>query len=138
MSRKRRIVWWLGSGAAVLVLAAVSVSRSGYGIELNDAGTGLRVYRHYEVRSEVKEGYLVLQEIRTLTSPNMRQGTFYMYRLYDKPSIHGGYFEVWSDRNEPDQSHGKLTFTGPKIKLDLESRKIDVLKADVWYIKHPS
>lgn len=137
MSRKLRIVGWLAGGVAVIGVAVFGLSRSGYGIELNDEGTGLRIYTHHEVKSEIKEGYLVLQAKRTLTSPNLRQSTFYQYDLYESPSIHSGYFEVWSDQLQPSQSHGKTTFKGPKIRLELESRKIDILKADVWYIKRP-
>lgn len=136
MAKRWRVVM-LGSLTLFGVFLGIVLFSQRYALAWNDGqpGFSLRIRNH--VASTFKEGYLVPQGEKTFATIGLANRHYYEFRLYEAANAKSGFFEVWSDHDQSVRASLQKgsSLLGKKVRLELESRKIDLLAGDVWYIK---
>ncbi len=130
----RIAIVFIGMAIVALVVVALfpMVNRH---YKINDAGTGLSEYVRNEFNSEIKEGYLLRRDKKTYWTSRLGRRSYIGYQLYQGPSTADGYFEVYSDKEQPNACQQVGTkLVGPKIRLDTCSKDIGMLNGLVRYI----
>jgi hypothetical protein len=131
----------IGSLAGALCLIGLVVwsltASSPRHFQVNDDGTGIESYIPNPIRHEVKEGYLTFFRQAEMTGPGLERQIYYEFRLYGGPATSDAFWEIWGDSRQSNESRVDRStrhIYGPKIRLDLQTRRLSLLTADKRFI----